>query len=262
MQFTGDPVVSRGVCERRFDVTVDESVVPGILWTPEDAIGSRPLVLIGHGGSQHKRAPNVLALARRLVRHLGYAAAAIDGPMHGDRVEGGNELTLDSLRVRLNEQDPNVVAHRFRQARGEWRGTLDELRKLDEVGAGPVGYWGLSMGTIFGGPLVAEEPRIGVAVLGLMGITAPSHYKPRISGAAGRITCPVLFLMQLEDELFARADCLALFDALATEDKRLHANPGKHPAVPVEEMHHSIDFLVKGLTGRGADPAATVPVAE
>ena len=54
-----------------------------------------------------------------------------------------------------------------------------------------------------------------------------------IEASARAIEVPVLFLMQLEDELFDRASCLALFDALATEDKRLHANAGLHPEVPI-----------------------------
>src|SRR5947208_17149603 len=123
MEFIGEPQISRGVCERRFDVRTEDDTVPGLLWTPEDATGMRALVLLGHGGSQHKRAPNILALARRIVRHLGYAAAAIDGPMHGDRVPGGNDMTLDSLRSRLNE-DPDEVARGFRAVRKEWGETL------------------------------------------------------------------------------------------------------------------------------------------
>ncbi len=37
MEWIGTSNVSRGVCERRFDLTVEDSVVPGILWTPEEA---------------------------------------------------------------------------------------------------------------------------------------------------------------------------------------------------------------------------------
>ena len=85
MDFTGDPISSHGVVERRFDVAGDGGVVPGLLWTPEGADGKRPLVLIGHGGTSHKRSPYVLSLARRLVRHADYAVAAIDAPHHGDR---------------------------------------------------------------------------------------------------------------------------------------------------------------------------------
>ena len=117
------------------------------------------------------------------------------------------------------------------------------------------------MGTIYGAPLVAADDRIVVAVLGLMGITGPEHYRPTIANAAAAIEVPVLFIMQLEDELFSRDEYLALFDAMATSDKRLHANAGLHPAVPIEELHHSVDFLAAGLTGDRADRAPAFSVS-
>jgi dienelactone hydrolase len=234
-------VTERGVSERRFDLDVDGTTVPGILWTPEDAAGTRPLVLIGHGGSQHKRAPNVLSLARRLVRHLGYAAAAIDGPMHGDRVPGGNDMTLDSLRVRMNE-NPDEVARGFRAARREWSETLTALKQLEGVGDGPTGYWGLSMGTVIGLPFVAGESRVDAAVLGLMGITVDARGE-----AARSIKIPVLFLVQWDDELVQRTDALALFDTLGTADKVMHVSPGAHSAVPAAEIQASEDWFEKHL---------------
>ncbi|MGH3408060.1 MAG: hypothetical protein ACRDRJ_37000 [Streptosporangiaceae bacterium] len=48
--------------------------------------GPRPLVLLGHGGAMHKEAPGVLGLSRALTRGPGYAAVAIDLPLHGDRI--------------------------------------------------------------------------------------------------------------------------------------------------------------------------------
>ena len=106
------------------------------------------------------------------------------------------------------------------------------------------------MGTIYGAPFVAAEPRISVAVLGLMGLVSePTHYKPIIEAATKAITCPVLFVWQLEDELFSRAECLAMFDALGSQDKRLHANPGLHPNVPFEELDFSVAFLTSFLDG-------------
>ncbi|HEY6472043.1 MAG TPA: hypothetical protein VIY26_04060, partial [Acidimicrobiales bacterium] len=67
-------VCERGVVERRVGLEVEGGeIVPGIVWLPEAATGPRPTVILGHGGTVHKRAPEVLGLARRLVRHRGYA---------------------------------------------------------------------------------------------------------------------------------------------------------------------------------------------
>jgi len=98
------------------------------------------------------------------------------------------------------------------------------------------------MGTLFGVPFVAAEPEVRVAVLGLMGTAGP-----RYTATAGTIACPVLFLQQLDDELIDRDACLELFLAIGSKDKRLHASPGLHSAVPAEEMAHSEAFLLKHL---------------
>ena len=87
-------------------------------------------------------------------------------------------------------------------------------------------------------------------MIGLMGLVRePAHYAPVIREAARAVTCPVMFIWQLEDELFTREECLGLFDALGSADKRLHANPGLHPAVPPEELAFSTDFLARHLSG-------------
>ncbi len=64
-------VCERGVVERRVGLEDGGETVPGIVWLPEGSTGPRPTVILGHGGVVHKRAPEVLGLARRLVRHQG-----------------------------------------------------------------------------------------------------------------------------------------------------------------------------------------------
>ena len=88
LEWIGDSQTARGVTERRFDLERAGRTIPGVLWEPEDRTPETPLVLLGHGGSGHKRQEYVLAVARRFARR-GMAAVAIDGPVHGDRRAGG-----------------------------------------------------------------------------------------------------------------------------------------------------------------------------
>lgn len=44
-----------------------------------------------------------------------------------------------------------------------------------------------------------------------------------------------------------RVQGLALFDALASVEKSLHANPGKHGEVPAFELDSNIRFFVRHL---------------
>jgi dienelactone hydrolase len=244
MDFLGDPEIGRGVVERRFDVSGDDGIVPGLLWTPEDAAGTRPLVLLGHGGTAHKRTPYILSLARRLVRHRGYAVAAIDGPGHGDR-DDARPATDGAPTEGIRRSFMASVADAADRMTADWTRTLGELRELDEVGNGPLGYWGLSMGTMFGSPFVAATPDVRCAVLGLMGTFDDAN---PWSTAAAQITCPVLFLVQTDDELVPVDKAVAMFQAIGSTDKRMHAHPGAHSAVPLEEVEASETFLARHLS--------------
>lgn len=235
MDFVGEPIVSRAVVERRFDVKSEDRLVPGLLWTPEGATGERPLVLVGHGGGGNKRMEYVLSLARRLVRHHSYAVAAIDAIEHGERSTNPTTST-EAFFARVRGAATEMIT--------DWTNTLAEVRGLEEVGEGPLGYWGLSMGTMFGAPLVASTPGVRAAVLGLMGTFQPTD--PWVEAAA-RITCPVLFLAQLNDELVRVDGAVSLFGTIGSTDKRMHLNPGAHSAVPVEEIEASEAFFAKHL---------------
>ena len=234
-----------GITEQLFTV----GDVPGVLWLPEDAIGPRPLVLIGHGGGQHKKATGVLARAQRYVRTAGFAAAAIDAPNHGDRPVGIEYTQFAAERGRraadgepvgeLIDQYNTALAA---QAVPEWRATLDALQDLDVIGAeSPVGYWGVSLGTAIGLPLVAFEKRITAAVLGLLG-------NPCLAEQAAQIAVPLQFLLQWDDELVPRESALALFDAFASPEKTLHANPGRHAEVPRFEIDSAERFFQRHLS--------------
>ena len=245
VQWLAHDVTGHGVRERRLDVAGPSGPVPALLWTPNEPGPARPLVCIGHGAAGTKAEGYVVALGRRLVRHHGLCAVAIDGPVHGDRRDDGVDDTsvmfLEFGQLWYAEPGlPDRVA-------ADWRATVDAVQGMPEVTAGRYGYWGLSMGTILGLPLVASDDRVAAAVLGLMGIAGPD--KDRVRADAAALSCPVLFLVQWDDDLFPRDRALALFDAIGTPDKRLHANPGAHGSVPVDEFAATARFLGERLTG-------------
>ena len=73
---------------------------------------------------------------------------------------------------------------------------------------------------------------------------------------AADVTCPVLYMMNLDDRFMSRASCLALFDRLGSVDKHLVAYPGDHG----ENLHRSLEewgrFFADRLGGRDRGPAA------
>jgi dienelactone hydrolase len=243
MRFTSR-TSSDGVTEQLFTL----GAIPGVLWTPAGATGPRPLILIGHGGGQHKKAPGVVARAHRFVTAGGFAVVAIDAPNHGDRPEDDEFTRMAAAnRARMLAGDdaaPQLAAmHAFLagQAVREWQAVLTAVQELDRVGTGPVGYWGVSMGCGLGVPLVAAEPRVSAAVLGLLGSRG-------LAGEAAKITVPVLFMMQWDDELVPRPAALALFEALGSAAKTLHANSGKHGDLPRFETGSSLRFFQRHLS--------------
>jgi dienelactone hydrolase len=251
MQFAAE-TTELGVTERAFEVTVEGERVPGILWLPEGARGPRPLLLLCHGGMQHKRVDTLLAKARAFVRHHGYACLSIDNPGHGERASEAELAQARALRGAgsLPPIDPErmrQLAARVSRAVGEWRAALDAAQQLPEVGAGPVGWWGLSMGTAIGVPFVAGEPRVRAAVLGLAGVR-----NEEFGRLARQITVPAMVMCQWDDEVAPRDSVLALFDALGSTEKTLHANPGRHVQVPLYERQAWEEFFTRHLGRAGA----------
>lgn len=262
LQF-GEAQADKGVVERPFEIEVDGVCVPGILWRPEQAAGPTPVVLIGHGGTQHKRVANVLALARRFVRHNGHSAVALDAPGHGDRIvdkeaaaesrralqrriAAGPDAPGGSLAASLSPEQARQWAERNERGVREWTATLDALVDAGDLVTDRVGYWGLSMGTAIGLPFVAGEPRVAAAVLGLAGLSERPG-AAAFEQAARSLSVPLLFVFQWDDELMSRASGLALFDALGSRDKAMHIHPGGHVETPLYERDAYDDFFRRHL---------------
>ena len=107
------------------------------------------------------------------------------------------------------------------------------------------------MGTVLGLPFVASDPRISAAVLGACGLigsgAARSRFAERLRADAPNVACPVLFMVQWDDEIFDREGALELFDTIGSADKRMHVHPGKHGAFPQEAADAGREFLAARL---------------
>lgn len=216
-----------------------EGPVPGRLWHAAAAT-SAPLILLAHGGGQDSAHPAVVGKAQRFV-DAGYAVLALDAPGHGARPrDPGMAALVAELRTaagdarRTSEAVATLNLLVAARAAPDWRNALDRLDSSDlPVDTARVGFWGVSMGAAVGLGLIPDEPRVRAATLGLIG---------RREGAASRITIPVQFLMQWDDQFVPREAALRLFDAFAGP-KTLHANPGLHQELPRFETAESIRFF-------------------
>jgi dienelactone hydrolase len=241
-----------GVNEQLFELEVAGEQLTGALWYPARADGPRPLVLMGHGGSQNKKFPPLVARAQRYAQVFGFAVAAIDMPGHGGR-RGAEQAAQFGAEIgaRLAQGQPvgEFVSHRMTglaaQAVPEWQAALDALQSLDFIGAGgPVGYWGLSMGGAIGVFLAAAEPRITAAVFGLAGLFPGQE---AMAAAAAKISIPLEFVVQWQDEMVPREASFALFEAFGSKEKSLHANPGTHGRVTNLEVENWERFFQRHL---------------
>jgi len=244
-----------GVTERLFDLSVNGQRVPAVIWAPEAAQGPRPLVLMGHGGSQHKKIGSLAARARIYARKFGYATLAIDAPGHGDRIsreqaaklaqEVGARVTGAAGATPFSPEMARAMAQRAEQAVPEWKAALDAVQSIDFVGRHErVGYWGVSMGTGIGVPFVASEPRIKCAVFGLAGLRPGAD---AFEKAARSITIPIEYVFQWEDAVAPRETGIALFNTFGSKEKAMHINPGGHMDIPVFEGASWERFYVRHL---------------
>ncbi len=231
----GAPQTEKGVTTRHLWVHGYQGRhVPALVLTPDGAQGERPAVMLGHGAGGSKEEPQMLSIARWLVRREGFAVAIIDGPVHGERRSG------DGAQVGLEARQRLVERETYEAMAVDWQRTLDACGELPDVGNARPAYLGFSMGTVLGVASVAADPRYACAVFAIGGIIGG---RPNLlSEAAQRIDKPVLMINQTEDEIFSRESAFALYDCFPGP-KRLFFYPGGHTGVPREAMERVREFL-------------------
>jgi pimeloyl-ACP methyl ester carboxylesterase len=252
MQFTSE-TSSNGVIERNFSL----DAITGVLWSPTSATVGSPLLLAGHSGGMHKKAPGLVGSALHSVTTHGFTVAAIDAPGHGDRPRNLQDQhwaeSIHQARAAGEPIAPIVIGYSrslAERAVPEWQATLDALQALPEIGnKAPMGYGGVSLGVVTGLMLTAVDTRIAAVSIG--GVFVDDT----VIEAARKITVPVEYQIPWNDEEFDRASGIALFDAFASEEKTLHAYPGRHYPVPDYERDSSARFFARHLR-RAAETAS------
>lgn len=237
--------------EREFYVERPGGPVPALAWLPAPAPATPPpLVLLGHGGSSDKRSERIVRLGRWFASEAGFAALAIDGPFHGERVTAA--MTAEAYWAEIAREGAEAVLDRMV---GDWRAAIDALATAGLADDQRLGYVGLSMGSRFGLPLVAAlGDRFRAAVLGKFGLRPGPALNPamnlpsRFAADAERITCPVLFHVQRDDDLFPLDGQRELFDHLATDRKEWLAYPGPHGMTDPEAEVRWREFIRDALT--------------
>jgi len=245
LRWIGNPINEDGVTERQFNLDGNTGTIPGILWTPTQQEHPVPLVLMGHGGSGHKRDDRQLLLGRRFAGAFQIAAVSIDGPFHGDRVSiplEPRQYQEMMAAVGLDKVTDGMI--------DDWSATFDALSQLEIINAARIAYIGVSMGTRFGLPYVAADgSRLRCAVLGKNGMRAPAllNMAPRFTQDATKITVPVMFHVQWDDELFPRDGQFELFELLGVHQKRLIAFPGSHSTTAPAAIQAWCEFITHHL---------------
>jgi dienelactone hydrolase len=239
MRFTSEQRLDDGVLEREF--TLGE--IPGTLWMPESAAPA-PLILMAHNNGMSKGQPRLVARARYSAAH-GYAVASIDASGCGERPRSAaDEQARADLRRAMRAGEPvdeifeSFIGPLVEKAVPDWRTALDALLALPEIG-GPVGYSGW---TAVGIRLAVTEPRIAAA-----GFFAGGYVPLAQREEARRVSIPLLFLLQWDDEGNPRQRALDLFDAFGTQQKTLHANLGGHTGTPWFEAEDGTRFFNRHL---------------
>lgn len=249
MHFTSE-TSSNGVIERSF--ILDE--ITGVLWSPISGTVGSPLLLAGHSGGMHKKAPGLLASALHSVRTCGYTVAAIDAPGHGDRPRNLQDQrwveAIHKARAAREPIAPIVIDYNMslaERAVPEWQAALDALRALPEIGAqAPIGYGGVSLGVVTGVMLTPVEPRIAAMSFG--GVFVDDA----LIEAARKVTIPVEYRIPWDDKELDHTAGVALFEAFASKEKTLHARSGRRYPVPEYERDSSAQFFARHLSRAAA----------
>jgi dienelactone hydrolase len=173
------------------------------------------------------------------------AVIAVDGPYHGDRVP--SPMTAPAYQQLIAGEGIGPVTARMT---ADWLDAAAALAGEGLAGDARVSVFGMSMGARFGLPLAAAlGSRLRCAVLGKFGIRQAGPLHPGlcapglVTAAARAVRAPTLYHVQWDDSIFPRDGQFAVFDALASADKRLVARPGPHAETRPDDEASWLEFI-------------------
>jgi dienelactone hydrolase len=215
--------------------------VPATLWKPKENKGQLPVILVGHGGSGHRKSQLVLDIVHAVVMKLQIAVVAIDGPVHGER----RSIFMDGPEVREEFRNIWATGASVDPMVEDWQSCIDYLQQFSELDLQRIGWYGISMGTAYGIPLIAAESRIKIAALGMWGTSRPPT--ERLIADAKKITVPVLFQVKEADEIFSQLGQQDLFDKIGSFKKIYKTYPGGHTDPKDQQLVDIIQFISQDL---------------
>lgn len=235
-----------------------------------------PVVLAGHGGATGKDDPTFGRVCGRIAAEARCVVVAIDGPAHGERAPTGPDPETAFRTVRRSLLRPGLIE----EMAADWRAALSARDAADGASTGPLGYYGISMGTMLGLPVCAELGTVRAAVFALGGLPIPGglarmlanegvapeavaiaadeddadHRAEQMRSAARRLAgTDVLMVQMADDELFPLEGALEVF-GLLDGPKRLATWPGRHTQMGREAIDLAAGFLRRSLRAPIADP--------
>ena len=128
---------SKKYLEKSFFIESKSRSLPGVIWLGSSKFEKKPLVLLAHGGSGHKRSEKMVAMGTWISERFGWNAVAIDGPAHGDR--GSIQKSTDPA-YREMWQQPSVVSEMVE----DWKCVTDAFVELDSTDQEKIGFWGFT----------------------------------------------------------------------------------------------------------------------